>query len=151
MITAQLEALLIDQALGELPVEVEAVLEAFLSSNPDRGAEARAIRESLSESLQLTGEVVARCPELFATAESASPTARGITIPGASLLKIAAVFLALVLAAGAGYRTGREAQGRPSGDLVKKTVPVNRAESPWARYVVAADGGLAVVPAQPGS
>jgi hypothetical protein len=152
MTTSQLEAILNDQALGELPAENEALLNAYLEASPARHGEARALRESLGESLHLTGEVVARCPELFAPVTSASPAAGWLPLPGRPWPKMAAVFLALALAAGAGYRTGRDDGGQRSDVVAEKTAPASSSVSPWARYVVAADGRLAVVPVvKPGS
>lgn len=148
MTTSQLEALLIDQALGELPEDIDALLTAYLEVSPARHDEVRAMRESL----QLTGEVVAKCPELFSSTATAPPAVRWLPFIGRPSLKVAAVFLALVLAAGAGYRTGRDDGGQRSDVIVEKAEPATSTTSPWARYVVAADGRLAVIPAvKPGS
>lgn len=148
MTTQQLEALLIDQALGELPEDIDALLTAFLEVSPARHDEVRAMRESL----QLTGEVVAKCPELFAPITPVSTAAEWLPFLGRPWLRIAAVFLALALAAGAGYRTGKDDGGQRIDVIVKKAEPATSSTSPWARYVVAADGRLAVVSAvKPGS
>lgn len=152
MTTPQLEALLIDQTLGELPEEIDALLTAYLDASPARHEEVRAIRESLRESLQLTGEVLVSCPELFAPAAPVPPAAGWLPVRARPWLKIAGVLFALALAAGAGYRTGSEAAGELSEAIAEKAVPATLSESPWARYAVAADGRLAVVSsAQPGS
>lgn len=152
MTTSQLEAILIDQALGELPPEIEALLSAYLEASPARHGEVRALRESLGESLHLTGEVVARSPELFAPVAAASPAAGWLPLPGRPWLKMAAAFLALALAAGAGYLTGRDDGMQRSDVVVEKTTPASSSASPWARYVVAADGRLALAPVvKPGS
>jgi len=148
MTTSQLEALLIDQALGELPEDIDALLTAYLEVSPARHDEVRAMRESL----QLTGEVVAKCPELFSSTAPAPPAAGWRPFLARPWLKIAAVFLALALATGAGYRAGRDEAGQRSDVIVKEAEAATSSDSPWARYVVAADGRLAVIPAvKPGS
>lgn len=146
MTTSQLEALLIDQALGELPAEIEALLNAYLEASPAHAGEVLAMRESLGESLHFTGEVVAKCPELFSPVAPVPSTPGWLALFMRPWLGIAAVCLALVLAAGAGYRAGRDTAGQSSGIVVEKAEPTDASQSPWARYVVADDGRLAVVP-----
>jgi len=146
MTTQQLEMLLIDQAFGELPEEVDALLEALLAQRVDLCESAAAIREAL----RLTGDVVATRPELF---HGESPAADRSSGPHrcfprwlAGGAKLAAGLAALALAAGAGYRSGQATTESALPTVAEKTAS---AESPWARYRVEADGRLAVIPTNP--
>jgi len=146
MTIQQLEALLIDQSFGELPEEVEALLEALLAQRDDLRTAAAAIREAL----RLTGEVVATRPAHFRVE---NPVAEGASDPRISFsrwlpggAKFAAALTALALAAGAGYRSGQLSSDEALPTVVEKSPP---ADSPWARYRFEADGRLAVIPTNP--
>ncbi|NLT72381.1 MAG: hypothetical protein GXX91_17035, partial [Verrucomicrobiaceae bacterium] len=98
MTTQQLETLLIDQSFGELPDEVDALLESLLAQRADFRETAASIREAF----QLTGEVVQKRPALFrADASAPEPVSvrswRGLRFFSGGA-KIAAALAVLALA-----------------------------------------------------
>ncbi len=149
MTTQQLETLLIDQSFGELPDEVDALLESLLAQRDDLRETAATIREAF----QLTGEVVAKHPALF-RAEASAPepvSGRGLRFFSGGF-KIAAALAVLALAAGLGYRTGHDSRAEmetvptAGNHSVSDSANDDRSSvSPWARYQVDADGRLAVL------
>ncbi|MCB1229485.1 MAG: hypothetical protein KDN19_04425 [Verrucomicrobiae bacterium] len=153
MKTEHLNALLIDQSLGELPEEVSHLLEAYLEQNPEH----RAVASRTREALGLTEKVVIASPELFCAAGEETASEAGLPailsfVRPSAWLKVAAALIALGLAAGAGFIGGSRQtsekgtslemateNGAPSGDKATS--------SPWARYRLGENGQLAVVPA----
>lgn len=154
MTTQQLETLLMDQSFGELPDEVDALLESLLAQRADFRETAASIREAF----QLTGEVVQKRPTLFrADASAPEPVSvqrwRGLRFFTGGA-KIAAALAVLALAAGLGYRSGHDSRGesgatapsRSASGAVSGVAAGNpSAPSPWARYQVDAEGRLAVL------
>lgn len=149
----QLEALIIDQSLGELPDDVSALLDAYLAQHPDQAAVAPRIRNALAA----TEAAVTERPGLFRVShdETNAPD-RGARPPvllslfASSAMKWAAALAALALGTGAGFFVGRQG-GAPSAAIVVD--PEHEARdssppdaSPWARYQVRENGQLAVVP-----
>ncbi len=150
MTSSQLEALLIDQALGELSEEASALVEAYLAAFPDRRAEASRVRDALL----LTEQAVVARP-LLGRDDADTPV---ITLPAsrapffAPLLRAAAAVALLGLALAAGYFAGsggREDSPREKSVATSESPP---ASSPWARYRVEENGRLAVIlPSDPHS
>ncbi len=150
MTTQQLETLLIDQSFGELPEEVEALLESLLAQREDLRETAATIREAF----QLTGEVVKKRPELFRADPSAPDRAPARRWPDLRFFsggfKIAAALAVLALAAGLGYRSGHDSRAERFPAAVKhsasdSTDKNTSSVSPWTRYQVESDGRLAVI------
>ncbi len=143
----QLESLLIDQSLGELPEEVSALLNAYLARHPDQSAMVPRIRDALAA----TETVVTERPELFrvASGDSSAP----ILFPRftASMGKWAAIIAALAMATGAGFFLGRQGTDASAGAVADQDAEASEMvppeTSPWARYQFRQDGQLAVVPA----
>lgn len=134
---SQIEALLIDQAMGELTEEGSALLDAYLESHPELAAGAGKIRDSLD----LTARVVAGRPDLFRVGSGAD---RGPAVIK-PWLKAAAVLALLGLAAGAGFVGGQSSSSRDrqTEDRFVETPPPS--SSPWARYQFEENGQLAVM------
>ncbi|NLT69622.1 MAG: hypothetical protein GXX91_02870, partial [Verrucomicrobiaceae bacterium] len=135
---------------GELPDEVDALLESLLAQRADFRETAASIREAF----QLTGEVVQQRPALFrADASAPEPVSvrswRGLRFFSGGA-KIAAALAVLALAAGLGYRSGHDSRGEtgataPSRSASGVAAGNPSAPSPWARYQVDAEGRLAVL------
>lgn len=149
MTIQQLETLLIDQAFGELPEEVDALLESLLVQRDDLRETAAAVREAI----QFSGEVVSNRPGLFRTDFSESDRAAARRWPDLRFftvgLKMAAAVAVLALAAGLGYRSGHSSRAEtppPAASTSAKGSAVGHfSVSPWARYQVESDGRLAVI------
>ncbi len=146
MTTSQIQALLIDESLGELSEEASALLEAWLAAFPEDRAEAERIRSAVG----LTeAAVVSRPLDLAPDATIAFPA----PAPRAPLvLRLAASVALLGLAAAAGFLAGKggrdSAPSRPAvADGERSSAP-----SPWAQYRVEENGRLAVIfPSDPNS
>ncbi len=146
MTTNQLEALLIDQALGELSEDASALLEAWLAHFPERRAEAERIRKAVGfAEAAVVSRPLALQPERPAVFPAVAPP-----LPG--LLRLAAAIALLGLAAAGGFFAGKG--GSPSGSSRENIAgpPPQSAPSPWARYRFEENGRLAVIlPADPNS
>jgi len=146
MTTSQIQALLIDESLGELSEEASALLEAWLAAFPEYRPEAERIRDAVG----LAGAAVASRPLVMDTDEVIAFPASAPRFP--ALLRLAAAVALLGLAAGTGFlagkRDGDSAPSRPAiADGVRSSAP-----SPWAQYRVGENGRLAVVlPSDPNS
>jgi anti-sigma factor RsiW len=146
MTTKQLEALLIDESLGELSEEASALLEAWLERFPESRAEAEEIRRAvgLAEAAVVSRPLDLKMPDLIAF-PSAKPR-----FPG--LLRLAAGIALLGLAVGAGFLAGKGSGDSEAPRGVVAASEVKNAPSPWARYQVDDKGRLAVIlPHQPKS
>ena len=146
MTTSHIQALLIDESLGELSEEASALLTAWLAAFPEHQAEAQRIRDAVG----LTAEAVASRP-LDLRAEGVTEIPKpALRLPG--WLRLAASVVLLGLATGAGFFAGKESgdvePGRPAmADEMRSTEP-----SPWAQYRVGENGRLAVIlPSDPNS
>jgi len=149
MTTKQLEALLIDQTLGELSEEASALLEAYLVHFPERRDEADQVRRAIA----LTETAVVAHP-LVREAE-ADPVTIPFPVSGSSpwrLLRTAAAVALLGLALATGFFAGKGSvepgsPGEPVAGSGTSTSP-----SPWARYRFEDNGRLAVtLPSDPNS
>jgi anti-sigma factor RsiW len=146
MTTKQLEALLIDQALGELSEDASALLEAWLSRFPERRAEAEQIRIAVGLA---EAAVVSRPLTLQPNEPLAFPSTARL-LP--TLLRLAAAVALLGLAAGTGFLAGRGSAPSASRPETIAGPPPQFTPSPWARYRVGENGSLAVIlPADPNS
>jgi len=134
-----LEALVIDQSLGELPPDVSALLDAYLGSHPEHAREAQRIREAVS----LTGQTMDRHPELVRETdqELATPDFMQRLTLLVSFLQSRAAFvsLAVLVAALVGFWAG-QGQSAPASPAAPElaaehsTNTERKADSPWARY-----------------
>ena len=139
MTTKQLEALLLDQALGELPGETAALLEAGLEISPDHRRRAGEIRSAVG----LTeAAVVARPLELEKSEIAVFPTAGVRSLEG---LRIAAAVAVLGGAVGLGYLAGKGRNDSSMAGTTAAKAEATPASSPWARYRVDDNGRLAVI------
>ncbi len=140
MNTQQLEALLIDEALGELSEEASALLSTYLDHFPERHSETGQIRRAV----ELTQAAVASRP-LVNRADVGSGEVvpfRGKRAMG-GVLRFAAIITLLGLAVGGGFLAGRS-----SPDSSRETFADSKADtapSPWARYRFEENGRLAVI------
>jgi hypothetical protein len=152
MTNQQLEALLIDQSLDELPEEISALLDAYLAQNP----EGNAIAAKLRDTVAITERVVVDSPELLEAGEI--PSERGArAFPDwarfwapSPLAKSAALFAVLAMAMGLGFFAGK-LNGRSPEEVAPRVAEQPEEHgagnaSPWARYRIEEDGRLAVVP-----
>lgn len=138
----QLEALFIDQALGELSDEASALLETYLTQFPDRQTEADQIRKAVG----LTEAAVASRPLVLQSDHSPEviafpkPLARFRTS-----LRVAAAITALALAVGTGFFAGKgtPVKNPPAETIAETARPAT--PSPWARYQFKEGGQLAVI------
>lgn len=149
MTTTQLEALIIDQSLGELSEEASTLLEAWLNQFPDRMAEAEKVREAIG----FAGDAVALRPLDLEPVEIQAFRARTrkpwLVHP---LLKAAAVIGLLLLAAGAGYRAGIGTMSPSTPEVASIEEASTPSHSPWARYRLDREHRFAlVIPSQPRS
>jgi ferric-dicitrate binding protein FerR (iron transport regulator) len=144
MTEKQLEALLIDQALGETSGETDALLEAWLEKSPEHRDLAGRIRGAVG----LTeGAVVSRPLDLEAAEILAFPSSGARPHEG---FRIAAAIAVLGVAVGLGYLAGKGSDGSSKAGMTAAKPEVNTAPSPWARYRVDDNGRLAVIlPAPP--
>lgn len=146
MTTKQLEALLIDESLGELSEEASALLEAWLVKFPESRAEAEEIRRAvgLTEAAVESRPLDLEMPEVMAFPSEKS------RFPG--LLRLAAGIALLGLAVGAGFLAGKGSRDLEAPHGVIAVSEEKEAPSPWARYHVDDKGRLAVIlPPQPNS
>lgn len=153
MTAKELESLLIDQALDELAPEASALLDSYLEHFPERRAEAERLREALS----LTEGAVLQ--KALVHEKEASPPAGGAwgffsqARPRAHALgRAAAVLLLLGMGAGAGYFFGKGDRPPAGGPALirQESQESQESPSPWARYRLDADGGLALVSVEEG-
>lgn len=146
MTTKQLEALFIDEALGELSEEASALLEAWLVRFPESRAGAEEIRRAVG----LAGAAVVSRPLDLEVPEVKAVSSVKSRLPG--LLRLAAGIALLGLAVGAGFLAGKGSGDSEAPLGVVAASEVNNAPSPWARYRVDDQGRLAVIlPQQPKS
>lgn len=146
MTTKQLEALLIDESLGELSEEASALLEAWLVKFPESRAEAEEIRRAvgLAEAAVVSQPLDLEMREVMAFSSA--------KVRFAGLLRVAAGIALLGLAVGAGYYAGKGSGDSVAPQGVVAASEVKNAPSPWARYRVDDEGRLAVIlPHQPKS
>ncbi|MCB1091646.1 MAG: hypothetical protein KDL87_08945, partial [Verrucomicrobiae bacterium] len=148
----QLESLIIDQSLGELPHDVSALLDGWLALHPEQASIVPAIRNALAA----TETVVADRPELFRIPIGVVRSwDEEIRFPpfaswlSTSPVKWVAIFAALALATSVGFFFGRQGQC-----LIERNVAAQKPEmekavppetSPWARYQIGENGQLALV------
>ena len=144
----QLEALIIDKELGELPEEVSSLLDAYLDSQKEARAEAEEIRSALD----LTRQTVVESPEMF---RAPSPSGADIMGRFAVLVsffrsrQVAMAFL-IVLSAAAGFflKGNLPSQKAASSPMIveKPAVEsnVDTSKSIWASYRID-DGGNPVL------
>jgi anti-sigma factor RsiW len=152
MTNQQLEALLIDQSLGELPEEISALLDAYLAQSPELNPTAARLRDAVT----ITEQVVVGRPELLeAGAGTPEPVARAIPDwvrwrAPSPLIKRAALFGVLGMAMGLGFFAGKLDGRSPEKVAPRVAEQPDESEagnaSPWARYRFEEDGRLAVVP-----
>lgn len=149
MTSTQLEALIIDQSLGELSDEASALLDNWLNHFPDRLAEAGKVREAIG----FTGDAVALRPlelEPPEFQELRVGTRKSSEIH--PLLKAAAAIGLLLLAAGFGYRAGTGTMSPSTKEVTAIEAQGATSHSPWARYRWDREHRFAlVVPSQPRS
>jgi len=139
MTTKQLEALLIDQALGELSEETAALLEAWLDKSPEHRDLAGEIRRAVGH----TELAVASRPLEWETEEIfAFPTPR---VRSHERWRIAAAVAILGVALGLGYLAGKGRNDPRMDGLTAAKSEKTPASSPWARYRVDDKGRLAVI------
>lgn len=146
MTTSQIQALLIDESLGELSEEASALLAAWLAAFPEHQVEAERIRDAVG----LTAEaVVSRPLDLRPEAVTDFPKTAP-RLPG--WLRLAASIVLLGLATGGGFFAGKES-GAAAPDRPAVTDGMRSSEpSPWAQYRVGENGRLAVIlPSDPNS
>lgn len=147
MTTQQLEALLIDQALGELSEEASVLLELYLDQHPERRTEADRVRSAVG----FTESAVVSRPLDLEPGETilAFPRSASRFTP---MLRAAAAVALLGFAVGAGFLAGNgtlepQASAADVANSETATEP-----SPWAQYRFEEDGRLAViVPSAPNS
>lgn len=149
MTTKQLEALLIDQTLGELSEEASALLDAYLVHFPERRGEADQVRRAIA----LTETAVVTQP-LVREAETEPVTipfpARAQSWRG--LLRVAAAVALLGLALTTGFFAGKGSVEPGSSAESITGSGTSAAPSPWARYRFEDNGRLAVIlPSDPNS
>ncbi|MBL9113816.1 MAG: hypothetical protein JNJ83_02340 [Verrucomicrobiaceae bacterium] len=138
MNSSQLQALLIDDHLGELSPEVSALLTAYLEHNP----RARQDAEHIQTTLGIMRQTLHTYPEL-AQLDPDSPT---LVRPRNRLSRIAAV-AALVLFTSLGVSHWITSSAQKSQKPALAASPGFK--SPWTRYRLAADpkgNGLNVTP-----
>lgn len=149
MTTKQLEALLIDQTLGELSEEASALLEAYLVHFPERRDEADQVRRAIA----LTETAVLSHP-LVREAEP-DPVTIPFPVSGSfsrGLLRAAAAVALLGLALATGFFAGKESVESASSVESVTGSGAATAPSPWARYRFEDNGRLAVtLPSDPNS
>lgn len=154
----QLESLLIDQAFGELPEEVSALLDAYLAQHPEQAGEVNVILDAVS----VSEKAVIDHPELVATSASRDENeldqTPAVTVEGARIFSLlfsprfGAAMVAVLLAGVGGFLAGKAEDSEQSDEpesLVEEAASFreSESESPWARYRLGEDGQLAVVPA----
>ena len=146
MTTSQLEALLIDETLGELSEETSALLAAYLSHFPEHRVRAEEIRRAVGYT---ESAVVSRPLELESSEILTFPVGRRRFF---TPIRMVASIALLGLALGAGFYAGK--------GTVESEMPLETADapdsadtpSPWARYRVEGNGRLAVIlPVDPNS
>ena len=140
MKTEHLQALVIDRHFGELPAEVTALLDAYLAAHPDAAKEADAVLTSLG----VTGQALARHPELVRLTEPET-AARGpvLAVPRQQhWARAAAVALLAGLAAMGGFYAGSSRNAVPGvavSPSSEKPAAMERKASPWTRYRMTVD------------
>lgn len=139
MTTAQLEALLIDQALGELSEEASSLLEHHLSLSSEHATLAAEVRDTL----KISADAVALRPLVL----GAPPATVPFPLPGRVWLQRAALLALSGFALGAAYLAGRGSQPSPTGPASIVDREDRAAPSPWVRYRLGESGQLAVIPA----
>lgn len=139
MTTQQLESLLIDQALGELPAETAALLEAWLEKTPEHRELAGEIRNAVG---LIEVAVVARPFERESAEIVAFPASRGRSLEG---LRMAAAVAILGVAVGLGYLAGKGGDDSSMARMTAAKAEATPATTPWARYRVDDNGRLAVI------
>lgn len=139
MTTTQLEALLIDQALGELSEEASALLEHHLGLSPDHANLAAEVRDTLG----ISADAVALRPLV----PGSPPAAVRLPKPGRVWLQRAALLAVSGFALGAAYLAGRGSQPSPTGPASIADREDRATPSPWVRYRLGESGQLAVIPA----
>lgn len=138
MTTTQLQALLVDEAMGELSEDASALLAAWLEHSPGD----RALADEVRRSVALTGAAVASRPLDLETGAVAAISPPKVFLP--RFLRAAAVIALLGLALGAGFHAGKTGgEFRSRGGAVASSRN-GVAPSPWARYRVDESGRLAV-------
>ncbi len=151
MTTEQLNALLVDQAMGELPAEVSDLLNAYLAASPGAREEARRVHRALG----LTREVVGRHPELF----RGEPTPRLALLggwlrrlPARPTLAAAALVAALATVGWTGFVAGTARQAdaptaaAPAAVDPPTTPPTRPAPGPTEEPSLAADAAAGFTP-----
>ena len=141
MTPQQLEALLIDQALGELSEEASVLLELYLDQYPERRAEADRIRNAVG----FTESAVVSRPLDLEPGETilAFPRSASRFTP---ILRVAAAFALLGFAVGAGFFAGKGTlEPGPSAKAGADSKSATES-SPWAQYRFEEVGRLAMIP-----
>lgn len=134
MTSKQLEALLIDQALGELSEEAAALLDHYLERNPDQAEFAVQVRGAVG----VSSAAVAMRP-LVVAAAPAAPRA----LPDG--LRRVAVLAFLALALGGAFFAGRGTRPTESPAPAIAESDERETPSPWARYRIGENGQLSVI------
>ena len=134
----QLQALLIDDHLGELSPEVSALLAAYLEHHPQAREEAGNIKATLG----LVRQTLHAHPKLARV----SPKSITLARPRARFSQLAAAAAVILFASlGASYWMSQSSQ-----DSQKPSIAANPGfKSPWTRYRLAADpkgNGLNITP-----
>lgn len=144
----QLEALIIDNELGELPEEVSSLLDAYLATHTEVQKEAGEIREAMG----ITRQTVNQCPELFR-----SPANNGADFMGHILVMLTflksrntAVAFALIISGALGfflkgnYPTASSTSFPVAENTKQLENPSIAGKSIWASYRID-DGGKPVL------
>lgn len=139
MTTKQLEALLIDQALGEMSGEIAALLEAWLEKTPEHRDLAGEIRRAVGIA---EVAVVSRPLDLEPAEIVAFPAIR---VRSVERLRRAAAVAILGVAIGLGYLVGKGKDDSSTAGMTAAKPETAPASSPWARYRVDDNGRLAVI------
>ena len=120
-----IEALVIDDHLGELSPEASELLQNYLATHPEDMLLANKVLNTIQIAQQAVNNTSGPVP--------AAPPRRTIPI---WVAKVAAVVLVTALGTGAGFIAGRSQSPSP---VVASAPQKWRTDSPWARYRITTD------------
>lgn len=131
-----LESLILDRHLGELPGEVPALLDAYLRQVPD----SERIVASLVNAAGLAETVITRNPALVQNVADTQKGPGTSELPGkvplARLIPVLSAACGVVLALFVGFQWGVRTPSRATVEAVSESESERPTASPWARYNV---------------
>ncbi|MEM7144884.1 MAG: hypothetical protein AAF591_07090 [Verrucomicrobiota bacterium] len=148
MKSEQLESLIIDQALGELPPDVSELLDLYLQDHPERRVDA----DHTLNAVDMTRQVIQNHPE--GILDQQGDTERSIPdisslagrLRASQALKTLAAAALIMFVALGGFLVGKR-QPNLISDTHTTAPEQSESQSPWARYELEADGQILVLAA----